>query len=648
MLICVRARVAPVEMDSKRTATHEELPVYQHKDRILECYHKHETLIIVGETGSGKSTQVPKFIYENAMKNSQKSKLVAVTQPRRVAAMALAKRVAEEMNGKVGELVGYSVRFDEAVSPATRIKYLTDGMLLREALSDKTLSRYECIILDEAHERTLRTDILFGMLKRLQKTRQTPLKIVIMSATLNPEKFVNFFANPYVLNIPGRQFPVRLCYTAAPQQDYLDATIVTIFQLHRDTNKKGDILVFLTGQEEIDTVAKLLEEYGPSCSPPAPKMIVVPIYAALSSTQQMAVFRKTPDGCRKIVLATNIAETSITIPGIRFVIDPGFVKMRVFNARVGMETLSVVPVSKASCRQRTGRAGREAPGECYRLFTEEAVRALEDETAPEILRTNLSNVILTMKACGIDDVVRFDYMERPSIDSLAQGLEELLALNAFDEHGSLTKTGRLMAECPLAPQLSRVLIESTRLSCSEECLSIIAMLSMDNLFTISTEDREQSTVAKRNMSHSSGDHLTLLNIYNAYKASKDQERWCRDNFVDPKSMRQVVEVRNQLQSFCEKSGLKLVSCGSDYDLILRSFCAGFHTQIALLQPDRSFRTVLGRQQVFIHPSSVLHMKKSECILFHEITMTTKCYARNVSIIHADWAIEFIKNEKNNL
>lgn len=633
-------------MDLKKETPQDNLPVYQHKDRIIECYTQHDTLIVVGETGSGKSTQVPKFIYETLLKNGQKSKMVAVTQPRRVAAMALAKRVAEEMSGKVGDLVGYSVRFDEAVSSATRIKYLTDGMLLREALSDKNLSRYECIILDEAHERTLRTDILFGMLKRLQRTRQSPLKIVIMSATLNPEKFVNFFSKPYVLNIPGRQFPVRLCYAAQPQQDYLDATIVTIFQLHRDTNKVGDILVFLTGQEEIDTVAKLLEEYGPSCSPPAPKMIVVPIYAALSSAQQMSVFRKTPHGCRKIVLATNIAETSITIPGIRFVIDPGFVKMRVYNPRVGMETLSVVPTSKASCRQRTGRAGREAPGECYRIFTEEAFRSLEEETAPEILRTNLSNVILTMKACGIEDVVRFDYMEKPSLDSLAQGLEELLALNAFDDKGTLTRNGKLMAECPLAPQLSRVLIESARLACSEECLSIIAMLSMDNLFTISAQDREQSSIAKRNMSHSSGDHLTLLNIYYSFKASKDQDRWCKDNFVDSKSMKQVIEIRNQLQSFCEKSGLIVASCGSEYELVLRSFCAGFHTQLALLQPDRSFRTIIGRHQVFIHPSSVLHMKKPECVLFHEVTMTTKCYLRSVSIVDHDWAMEFINLDKN--
>jgi HrpA-like RNA helicase len=235
-------------------------------------------------------------------------------------------------------------------------------------------------------------------------------------------------------------------------------------------------------------------------------------------------------------------------------------------------------------------------------------------------------------------------MERPPLDSLAKGLEELLAVGAFDERGQLTRNGKLMAECPLTPQLSRVLIESAKLGCAEECLSIIAMLSVDNLFSISTEDREQSTVAKRNMAHPTGDHLTLLNIYNAFRTARDTERWCQDNYVDGKSIKQVVEVRNQLVGFCEKSGLNVVSCGNEVDVVLKCFCAGFHTQLALLQTDRSHRTLLGRQQVFIHPSSVLHMKRGDCILFHEVTLTTKCYLRNVSIVQADWALEFIQQK----
>lgn len=632
------------------TPSQADLPVSQYKSKIIDSYKKYDTLIIVGETGSGKSTQVPKFIHEHVAREEGRPELsVAVTQPRRVAAIALAKRVSEEMGETVGRKVGYSVRFDEVVSEATRIKYLTDGMLLRETMSDKRLLKYSTIVLDEAHERTLRTDVLFGILKRVQDMRKdtkNPLKIVIMSATLNPEKFLNFFSRPFVLNIPGRVFPVKICYTTQPQQDYLDAAIVTIFQLHQDASKRGDILVFLTGQEEIDTVAKLLEEYGPSCPPPAPKMIIVPIYAALSSSQQMSVFRATPQGCRKIVLATNIAETSITIPGIRFVIDPGFVKMRSFNPRVGIETLSVVPISKASARQRAGRAGREAAGECYRLFVEDALKSIEEETTPEIFRTNLANVVLTMKACGIENVIKFDYLEAPPADSLTKGLEELLALGALGDDGSISLLGKTMAECPLTPQLSRVLLEAGKLRCTEEALSIISMLSVDNIFTTSIENREQSTTAKRNMSHSSGDHITLLTIFRSFQSAKQSSsRWCQDNCIDEKGMSQVLEVRKQLVGFCEKWKIKLETCGADYSAILQCLCAGFHMQIATLQSDRSYRTLLGRQQVHIHPSSVLHMKKPECILFHEVTLTSKCYLRTVSSVQPDWVLNYIKKNK---
>lgn len=612
----------------------EQLPIVQHRAKIMEAFKAYDTLIIIGETGSGKTTQVPKFIHQDHP-NAQ----IAVTQPRRVAAIALAKRVAEEMGVAVGGLVGYSVRFEEASSSRTSIKYLTDGMLLRETLSDRLLSRYSVIVLDEAHERTLRTDILFGLLKRLQRMRSA-LKIVIMSATLNPEQFCRFFSRPHVLNIPGRQYPVRLHYSVTGQQDYLDAAIVTIFQLHRDPKRHGDFLVFLTGQEEIDTVCRVLEEHGPACTPPAPKMIVCSIYAALSASQQMAVFRKTPVGCRKIVLATNIAETSITIPGIRIVIDPGFAKIRGWNGRVGMETLSVEPISKASARQRAGRAGRQGPGECFRLYPEDSFRQLVDESLPEIQRTDLANVILTMKASGVDDVVAFDYLEAPPLDSLVRGLEELLALQALDASGRLSEMGRLMAECPLAPSLSRVLVESASLGCTVQVLSIIAMLSIDNLFAASPDERDLSMAAKRAFMHSSGDHVSLLNIFDAYCSASDPEKWCRDNHVDSKSMRTVLEIRKQLAGFCEKARIPLASCVQQDDL-LKCFCAGFHTQVALLQADRTFRTLLGRHQVFIHPSSVLHTKRPDCILFHELTFTSKCYLRNVSIVDPKCVSEYI-------
>ena len=566
-----------------------------------------------------------------------------MTQPRRVAAMSLAKRVAQEMNEKLGGVVGYSVRFDEMTSKDTMIKYLTDGMLLRELLSDPNLSRYSTIILDEAHERTLRTDILFGMIKRIQASRPAnqALKIIIMSATLDPKKFELFFKNVGVYRVPGRMFPVKLLYTVEPVQDYIDTAILTIFQIHTDPKyvQGGDILVFLTGQEEIEAIQKTLEEFGPQCPPGSLKMIVCPIFASLPSHQQMAVFQATPSGCRKIILATNIAETSITISGIKFVIDCGFVKMRQYNSRTGMEALLIQPVSKSSARQRTGRAGRETSGDCYRLYPEEAFLKLEDETVPEILRTNLSNVILIMKACGIENVLKFDYLDLPGLDCLQRGLEELLALGALDSEGNLSQMGKVMAECPLIPQLSRVLIESVKLGCLEEVLTIISMLSSDTIFFSSGEDREKTSAAKKSFQHRSGDHLTLLNVFNTYMAHRSDPKWCATNYIDARSMKHVCDVRQQLVDFCTKSGLKITSCNGAIEKVLQSFVAGYFLQSAIRLGDGTYKTIASKQHVHIHPSSVIFGTRPDCIIFHEITLTSKCYLRGVSVVESSWIQE---------
>lgn len=613
------------------------------REEIIRLFEKHDVLLIIGETGSGKTTrtgdwypfsfnsslEIPKFIYEYQTSKGKcgKHDLIAVTQPRRVAAMSIAKRVSEELQNPLGQRVGYSVRFDEMTSHQTRIKFVTDGMLLREVLSDPKLTRYSTIVLDEAHERTLRTDILFGIVKRLVEARkaskENALKVVVMSATLNPSKFLDFFSNVHLYRVPGRQFPVRLLYTKEPQRDYLDAAVLSIFQIHME-RPSGDILVFLTGQEEIEAVSRVLIDHSSSCPAGTPKMAVCPIYASLPSHQQLAVFAPAPSGSRKVILATNIAETSITIPGIRYVIDPGFVKMRLFTPRTGMETLSVLPVSKASARQRTGRAGREQPGEAYRLFPEDVFKTLQEETPPEILRTNLANVILIMKASGIDDIVNFNYLDSPSLEALKRGLEELLYLGALNKDGSLTAEGRLMAECPLAPMLSKVLLESCQLRCSDEVITILAMLSADTVFvssSASSEDREQSGSAKKAFVHKSGDHMMLLNVYRGYLASRCDARWCRDNFVDIRALKTATEVRNQLLQFCEKHSLAICSA-VDSAMIVKAFTAGYFMQCAYRQPDGVFKTILGRQTVVIHPSSILQLQKPDCVIYHELVFST--------------------------
>ena len=441
--------------ESKRSRMQSnDLPVFKAKESILSDIRSNQAVIVVGATGSGKTTQIPQFMHEAGF---TKAGMVAVTQPRRVAALSIAQRVASEMNCRLGGIVGYSIRFEDCTSSSTRIKYMTDGMLLRELLNDSNLSRYSVIILDEAHERTLRTDVLFGAVKAIMKRRPT-LKLIVMSATLNSAAFSHFF-NAKVVDVAGRQFPVQTLYASEPQEDYADACLVTVLQIHKE-RPDGDILVFLTGQEEIENMEKLLNEHARALPAECDKLLVCPIFASLPTSQQAKVFDKAPANTRKVILSTNIAETSITISGVRYVVDTGMVKVRSFNPKTGIESLSIQPVSKASANQRAGRAGREAPGTCFRLFTEKAFKSLPEETEPEIKRCNLAMVLLLLKASGIDDLTSFDFMDKPSRDSLVGALETLYALGALSEAGSLTSLGRQMAMFPLEPTFAKVLILS--------------------------------------------------------------------------------------------------------------------------------------------------------------------------------------------
>ncbi|MGK3733684.1 MAG: pre-mRNA-splicing factor ATP-dependent RNA helicase DHX16 [Bacillariaceae sp.] len=338
---------------------------------------------------------------------------IGCTQPRRVAAMSVAARVSQEMNVKLGKEVGYSIRFENCTSEATVIQYMTDGMLLREILTEPDLSSYSCMIIDEAHERTLHSDILFGLVKDIVRFRPD-LKLIISSATMDAEKFSKYFDDASIFMIPGRMFPVDIFYTKSPEADYVDAAVVTVLQIHvSQPVGSGDVLVFLTGQEEIETATEILIQRTRNLGSRISELLICPVYANLPSEQQAKIFEKTPKGARKVVLATNIAETSLTIDGICYVIDTGFNKQKSYNARSGMESLVVTPVSQAASNQRAGRAGRTAPGKCFRLFTAWSFQhELDANTIPEILRTNLGNVVLMLKSLGINDLIHFDFMDK--------------------------------------------------------------------------------------------------------------------------------------------------------------------------------------------------------------------------------------------
>ncbi|XP_027913918.1 pre-mRNA-splicing factor ATP-dependent RNA helicase DEAH10 [Vigna unguiculata] len=668
------------------------LPIASVEKRLVEEVRKNDVLIIVGETGSGKTTQIPQFLFDAGF--CRDGRVIGITQPRRVAAVTVAKRVAEECGVELGQKVGYSVRFDDTTCGSTRIKYMTDGLLLREALLDPYLSKYSVIIVDEAHERTVHTDVLMGLLKKVQLARSSsvgdgqglnfgkknlkkvmmsekendqsgrfhkmprhekyaPLKLIIMSASLDARAFSEYFGGAKAVHIQGRQFPVDIFYTRIAETDYLDASLITIFQIHLEEGP-GDILVFLTGQEEIESVERLINEKLPQLPQENKKLLIVPIFAALPSEQQMRVFAPAPSGFRKVILATNIAETSVTIPGIKYVIDPGFVKARSYDPGKGMESLIIVPTSKSQALQRSGRAGREGPGKCFRLYPEKEFEKLEDSTMPEIMRCNLSNVILQLKALGVDDILGFDFIEKPSRAAIIKSLEELFLLGALTDECLLSDpVGHQMARLPLDPIYSKALILASEFNCLEEMLITVALLSVESIFYSPRDKLEEARTATKCFSSPEGDHITLINVYRASndflekrsmemgiaKTEKVFRKWCKDNYINSRSLRHARDIHKQIKGHVEQMGLNLSSCGDDMLQFRRCLAASFFLNAAVKQPEGTYRALASGQVVQIHPSSVLFRKKPECVIFNELVQTNNKYVRNLTRVDYLWLTE---------
>ncbi|CAH8266820.1 unnamed protein product [Arabidopsis lyrata] len=613
----------------------ESLPIYKLKKELIQAVHDNQVLVVIGETGSGKTTQVTQYLAEAGYTTKGK---IGCTQPRRVAAMSVAKRVAEEFGCRLGEEVGYAIRFEDCTGPDTVIKYMTDGMLLREILIDENLSQYSVIMLDEAHERTIHTDVLFGLLKKLMK-RRLDLRLIVTSATLDAEKFSGYFFNCNIFTIPGRTFPVEILYTKQPETDYLDAALITVLQIHL-TEPEGDILVFLTGQEEIDSACQSLYERMKGLGKNVPELIILPVYSALPSEMQSRIFDPPPPGKRKVVVATNIAEASLTIDGIYYVVDPGFAKQNVYNPKQGLESLVITPISQASAKQRAGRAGRTGPGKCYRLYTESAYRnEMPPTSIPEIQRINLGMTTLTMKAMGINDLLSFDFMDPPQPQALISAMEQLYSLGALDEEGLLTKLGRKMAEFPLEPPLSKMLLASVDLGCSDEILTMIAMIQTGNIFYRPREKQAQADQKRAKFFQPEGDHLTLLAVYEAWKAKNFSGPWCFENFIQSRSLRRAQDVRKQLLSIMDKYKLDVVSAGKNFTKIRKAITAGFFFHGARKDPQEGYRTLVENQPVYIHPSSALFQRQPDWVIYHDLVMTTKEYMREVTVIDPKWLVE---------
>ena len=622
--------------------TRKTLPIYQYRDEFLAALEQYQILVIVGETGSGKTTQLPQYLHEAGYtKNGMK---VGCTQPRRVAAMSVAARVADEVGVKVGNEVGYSIRFEDNTSDKTILKYMTDGMLLREFMTEPDLAGYSALMIDEAHERTVHTDILLALVKDLSRERPD-LKLLISSATMNAEKFAQYFDDAPIFNIPGRRYPVDIYYTPAPEANYLAAAITTTFQIHT-TQGAGDILIFLTGQDEIEAAELEISETAKKLGNRVKELVICPIYANLPSELQSKIFEPTPEGARKVVLATNIAETSLTIDGIVYVIDPGYVKENVYNPQTGMSNLVVVPCSRASANQRSGRAGRVGPGKCFRLYTKFAyMNEMDESTMPEIQRTNLNGVVLQLKSLGINELLDFDFMDPPPTEALIGALNQLFALQGLNHKGELTKMGRQMAEFPTDPMLAKAVLAADKEGCVDEVLSIVSMLGEASALFFRPKDKKIHADSARNRFtiKDGGDHVTLLNVWNQWVDSDFSPVWSKENFLQQRSLTRARDVRDQLAKLCERVEVAPSSCGSsNLRPIKRAITAGFFPNAARLQKSGDgYRTVKNNTSVWIHPSSVLMAvdPPEKMVVYFELVQTTKEYMRSVMPIEARWLAE---------
>uniref|UniRef100_A0A8B9JWN2 DEAH-box helicase 35 n=1 Tax=Astyanax mexicanus TaxID=7994 RepID=A0A8B9JWN2_ASTMX len=530
-----------------------------------------QTVVIVGETGCGKSTQIPQYLLEAGW--AAEGKVIGVTQPRRVAATSVANRVAEERGALLGHEVGYTIRFDDCSDPhATRIK--------------------------------------------IQRKRRD-LRLIVASATLDAK--------------------VTQCFSVRENRERDEC--VQTFGLYC----MCVLYMCFSVQEEVEKVVSMLQDQARTLSRYGIKkhLRVLPMYAGLPYAEQMKVFERLPPTVRKVVVATNIAETSITINGIVFVIDCAFVKLRAYNPRTAIESLVVTPISKASAAQRAGRAGRNRPGKCFRLYTEEDFEKLPESTVPEMQRSNLAPVILQLKALGIDNVLRFSFLSPPPAQSMVQALELLYALGGLDQYGRLTEPmGIRMAEFPLSPMFAKMLLESGNFGCSKEIVTIAAMMQIQNIFVFPSDQKKAAAREHRKFAVAEGDHLTMLNVYEAFVKHQKSSQWCQEHFLNYKGLVRAMSVREQLRRLLNKFKVPRTSSEGDPDVILRCIVSGFFANAARLHHSGSYRTLRDDRELHIHPNSVLYGEKPQkWVVFNEVVQTSKYFMRDVTAVESAWLVE---------
>jgi pre-mRNA-splicing factor ATP-dependent RNA helicase DHX38/PRP16 len=629
----------------------EYLPVYSVRDELLNVIRENTVVIIVGETGSGKTTQLTQYLMEEGYCEYG---IVGCTQPRRVAAMSVAKRVNEEVaaaamergepfsdKNKLGGTVGYSIRFEDQTSDDTLIKYMTDGVLLRESLRDPDLNKYSAVIMDEAHERSLNTDVLFGVLRKIV-SRRSDLKVIVTSATLSASLFSDFFGGSPVFRIPGRTFPVETYFAKSVQEDYVMAAVKQALQIHFNS-AEGDILIFMTGQEDIEGTCQVLADKMDQLGEGSPPLLVLPMYSQLPSDLQAKIFDAAPTGVRKCIVSTNVAETSLTVDGIKYVIDCGFYKLKVYNPRIGMDSLLVTPISKANANQRSGRAGRTGKGYCFRLYTEKQyIDELMESSVPEIQRTNLANVVLLLKSLGVSNLLDFDFMDPPPQEIIMTSMYQLWILGALDNAGNLTQLGRRMVEFPLDPSLSKLLLFAHESGgCSAEALIVVSMLSVPSVFFRPKDREEESDAAREKFFVPESDHLTLLNVYERAKQYRFDADWCSQHFIHSKGIRKAREVHAQLIDLMQQQKLNPISCGGSWDVVRKSICSAYFYNSSKIKGIGEYVNMLSGITSALHPSSALYGLgyTPDYVCYHELISTTKEYMSCVTAVEGEWLAE---------
>lgn len=623
----------------------ENLAINNYKDVIIDTIRNNQVVVIEAPTGSGKTTQLPQIIFNSELTWGK----IGVTQPRRIATYGVAKRIAFEMNEELGNLVGYKMRFDDHTNENTKIKIMTDGILLEELRSDSNLLKYSVIMVDEAHERSLNIDFILGILKEVIKTRKD-LRIIISSATINAKLFSCYYNNAPIISIQTKPYPIEVNYLPLSKrgdfQQIIDK-IVSIIDKLEEQNKSGDILVFLEGEASIKNCCQRLQML--SVNKYNNRFAILPLYARLAPEEQNRVFDEFPNK-RKIVVSTNIAETSLTIDGIVYVIDPGYAKMNFYNPRTFTSFLETKPISKSSCDQRKGRAGRTAPGIVFRLYSQQNYEKRDLYTREEIYRTDLSEVVLRMADLGIKDYLSFDFISSPNRGAINSAMETLRSLDALDDKNQLTEMGKRMVDFPLGPRLSRVLFEAIFYypSVTENILIIISFLSTKSPYLYPLGFELESRKSQKKLAVQGGDFFSWVNTLTKYIKSNDKDKFCEEYFLDTRAMNELINILSQLKEMMVERDYP-VNNVLDYDKISASLCSGLRQYICCKEKKgkNSYGSMTERN-IRIHPASFLYGSEPKWIIGGEIVNTGRTYIRSAISISENIIKEIYPNIFNSM